>query len=132
MLTDAIEANTQFDSLFLSEPKIDWFMKDIQSSPFTFLLRKSIINGSALAVSDGYYFPLTKTGACAWIVFTPDGRQWIQGGDDVPGEAYEQNRYRSELCGELGVSIIMDSIQLPIMEPHSKYHITVICDGLSA
>ena len=40
--------------------------------------------------------------------------------------------YRIELGGELGVFIIMDIIQLHIMEPSFKYHITVICDGLSA
>ena len=50
----------------------------------------------------------------------------------IPGEERDQNSYRSELGGALGVAVFMDCIQLPILEPPSKYHITYYCDGLSA
>ena len=47
------------------------------------------------------FFSLPNTGACAWIISTPDGKEWIQGIGVVPGEAEEQNSYRSELSGLL-------------------------------
>ena len=49
----------------LFKPKIDWFMKDIQSSENTTYLKECIINSTAIAVSDGSYFPLERVGACA-------------------------------------------------------------------
>ena len=127
------QVNTMvYDAVTLSSPKIDWFMKDIQTSTSTHQLYQSIKEGTALAVSDGSFPPLTKTGTCAWIVSTQNGEEWIQGGGVVPGESHEQNSYRSELGGQLGIAIVTDSIQLPPPINQEKYHITIVCDGLSA
>ena len=104
-------------------------MHDIESSPTTHLLKRSIIEGSAFAVSDGSYFPFTKTSACAWIISTP-GKQEIEGGGVISGEIQEQNSYRSELVGQLGVAVVVDCLKLPTIEPPNKYHITTICDGI--
>ena len=59
-------------SVILSTPKIDWFMKDIKSSTNTYHLRDSIINGTALVVSDGSFLPINRIDACAWIVAYPE------------------------------------------------------------
>lgn len=126
------EPTTSLGSIIISTLKIDWFMKDVQTSTTTIHLRDSIINGTAIAVRDGSFFPLEKVGSCAWIVSSPDGAEWIQGGGIIPGEDAEQNSYRSELGGALGVAIIMDYIQLPVLPPLSKYNIKFCCDGLSA
>ena len=67
-------------------PQIDWFMKNIKSSKSTTHLKECIINVSALAVSDGSFFPLTNTGSCAWIIATPDGQKWIHSGGILSGE----------------------------------------------
>ena len=42
--------------------------------------------GTALGVSDGLFYPVTRTGACTWIISTPYGEGWIQGGSLIPGE----------------------------------------------
>ena len=94
----------------VSKPKIEWFMKDIQSSEGTDYLKECLINNTAIAASDGSYSPLERVGSCAWIVASKDGTEWIQGGGVVPGEEHEQNSYRSELGGALGVAVIMDCI----------------------
>ena len=116
----------------LSTPKIDWFMKGINSSENTEYLKECILKGTAIAVSDGSYFPLERVGVCAWIVASNDGSEWIQGGGIVPGEEYEQNSYRSELGGALGVAVIMNCIHLPDQPQQEKYKIKYCCDGLSA
>ena len=37
-----------------------------------------LCNGTAIAVSDGSYFPDEDVGACAsWIIATPIGSEWI-------------------------------------------------------
>ena len=59
----------------LSTPKIDWFMKGINSSEHTEYLKECILNSTAIAVSDGSYFPLERVGACAWIVASNDGSE---------------------------------------------------------
>ena len=79
---------TIIGSIEMSTPKIEWFMKYIQSSTNTDYLRDCIIGGTSIAVSDGSFFPLERVGACAWIVSTPDGTEWMQGGGAVPGEEY--------------------------------------------
>ena len=83
-------------------------------------------------MSNGSFFPLTKTGSCAWIIATPDGQEWISGGGIIPGEQREQNSYRSELGGALGVAAFMECIQLPNLEAPEKYHVKYYCDGLPA
>ena len=73
-----------FGEISITVPKIDWFMRHISSSYTTDRLWNNILEGKAYAVSDGSYFPTTSTGACAWIVATSDGTQWIKGGGLIP------------------------------------------------
>ena len=41
------------DSIGYKTPKIDWFMNNVQATSSTIHLKECIINGSALAVSNG-------------------------------------------------------------------------------
>ena len=87
------------------------------------------MQGTAVGVSDGSYFPIQKVGLCTWLISTPDGSEFIKGGGIIPGSTNDQSSYRSELGGQLGLAAIMSSTILP----HSmKPNIIVICDGLSA
>ena len=54
-----------FHSINLMTPKVDWFMNHLSSSHHTDRLWANLLNGTAYAVSDGSYFPNSKTGACA-------------------------------------------------------------------
>ena len=118
-----------FDSISTGKPKINWFMDNLSSSPSTLNLLHHLLSGTALAVSDGSFFPDTYTGAAAWIVASPDGKEWIQGGGLIPGDPEDQDPYRSELGGQLGLAAFCSSIILPAQDP---ILLTVACDGESA
>ena len=110
-------------------PKLKWFMSYLSSSPRTDRLLHHLLHGTALAVSDGSYFPIHKVGACAWVVATPDGTQWISGGGIVPGTADDQSAYRSELAGQVGIVAFLEAL---IFEDNPDLSITTLCDGISA
>jgi len=119
----------KFGAIRIRKPEISWFAKSISSSRHTNHLLLHILKGSAFAISDGSFFPISQTGSCAWIISTPDGSEWIQGGGLIPGEKQDQDPYRSELGGLLGLATIISGIILP---PTIKPTITIGCDGLSA
>ena len=54
-----------FHAISLTTPKVDWFMNNLSSSQNTDRLWNNLLAGTAYAVSDGSYFPNSKTGACA-------------------------------------------------------------------
>ena len=96
------------------------------SSPSTTNLLRHLSNGTACGVSDGSYYPDKKVGSCAWILSTPASQEWIQGGGIIPGDASDQDPYRSELGGQLGLAAIAAGIQLPNgVTPNLE----VACDG---
>ena len=75
-------------------------MHKIQSTKCTTKLITSLLNGSALAVSNGSYFPNERVGTCAWIISSSHGSKWIERGGIIPGPSEEQSSYRSELSGQ--------------------------------
>ena len=119
----------QFDKITLQQPKIKRFMNHLISTPITASLLYHILHGSAVGVSDGSYYPDTNVGACAWIVSTPDGSEYISGGGLLPGSPSEQNAYRSELGGQVGLAAFITALELP---EESNPSITIACDGKSA
>ena len=118
-----------FGNINIIKPQIDWFANFITSSTTTERLWHEILAGTSYAVSDGSYFPSSRTGACAWILATRDGGEWIKGGGVVPGDKEDQDPYRSELGGQVGLASFISAIILP---PGSTPEITIACDGLAA
>ena len=110
-------------------PKLKWFMTHLSSSPHTDRLLHHLLHGTALAVSDGSYFPIHKMGACAWVVATPDSTQWISGVGIVPDTADDQSAYRSELAGQVDIVAFLEAL---IFEDNPDLSITTLCDGISA
>ena len=84
-----IETNTTdtivFDKIVVNQPAIDWFMHFLKSSTSTASLLNHLKSGTAVGVSDGYYYPHKRVGACTWIVAIPNGKEWIKGGGMIPG-----------------------------------------------
>lgn len=103
-------------------------MSHLKSFESTSKLQDSIPNVSVIYVNDGSYFPWYKVWACGWLIATPDGTLWIEGGGIVHSVHHEKNSYQSKIAGQLGVTTLFDSIILPI----SSYHIFIVCDGLAA
>ena len=62
-----------------------------------------IINSSAYVVSDGSFYPITKT----------DGSVWIHGGGIITGRQRDRDPYRSELGVQLGIAAFVSEIILP-------------------
>ena len=118
-----------FDEIHLYKPKLGWFMRNLTSSESTGNLLAHLIQGTAVGVSDGSYYESHDIGSCAWIISTPDGKEWISGGGLIPGIDEDQSAYRSELGGLLGITIFLHAIQLP---PNTEPSILIACDGLSA
>ena len=110
-------------------PKEDWFLHNLQHSASTDLLWDHLLQGSAVAVSDGSYYPDDSVGACAWKLATPCRSQWIKAGGIVPGPYPLQNAYRSEVAGQTGIALFLSSILLP---DNIVPNITSACDGESA
>ena len=122
-------ATHSFGPIQLIKPKIDWFLHSMSSSSNTTNLWNEILQGQAYAVSDGSFFPDSRTGACAWIVSTRNGLEWIKGGGIIPGDKDDQDPYRSELGGQVGLASFITAIILP---PGVSPIITVACDGKAA
>ena len=107
-------------------------MKHIKYSTYTSKLQTDLLNGTAIAVSDGSFYPIEKVGSCGWILASSDGSQWIQGGGIIPGKPMDQSSYRSELGGQLGIVAALHSLKLSSDTPNKSLHITTLCDGISA
>ena len=121
-----------YDAITIEWPDLDWFMDNISHTTSTTKLLASILDGSALAVSDGSFYPIQKVGSCGWIISSDDGTEWIQGGGLIPGTADDQSAYRSELGGQVGILVFLLSLKLPLLPDASRYNITTVCDGKSA
>ena len=84
-------------------------MNTLLTSPSIEGLLLAIRDGAGCADRDGSYYPNEKVGAAAWIIITPDGTEWIEGGGVLPCPADVQNSYRSELkCFGL-ISALLDT-----------------------
>ena len=93
-------------------------------------LYRHLIEGTAIIVSDGSFFPDYQVGACAWILATPDGDEWIEAGGLVPGPPEDQtSAYRSELAGQVGAVSFIDAIDINVQDNTT---LTTSCDGISA
>ena len=123
---------TSYDAITLKEPAVKWCMENISHSESTSELLSSIQSGKILAASDGSFYPDTQTGACGWIVATMDGQEWIQGGGILPGEKTDQNSYRSELGGQIGIASFFHSILVPPSPTPTSCQIISICDNVAA
>ena len=101
-----------------------------ESTTSTDQLITDIIQGKAIAVSDGSFDPITKTGAAAWIITSKHSSQWIRGTSISPGSTTIQNPYRSEILGIL--AILHQINQLCRIHQITNGSIIMACDGISA
>jgi len=91
-------------------------------------LIQAIIEGKAVAVSDGSY--KDHQGAVAWTIEGVDNSVWLRGAGVMPGSPEDQSTYRSKPFGLWGILDLLHSIT-------QAYHINtgsmvIACDGLSA
>ena len=63
-----------FDNTTVQRPKIDWLISSLASTTS----KKGYYNTSNkafLGLRDGSFYPVTMTGACAWIISILDGEE---------------------------------------------------------
>lgn len=58
--------------LSVKEYTLDWFTHNIQYSNSTSKLLSSLVDGSALSVSDGSYYPVQQVDFYGWIIASSD------------------------------------------------------------
>ena len=117
VVTDPSQEATlrSLDAIPYRKHEIRWFMNHPRSSKSrTVQLCQHLLDGTAIQFSDGSYFLADyQVGACAWILATPDGKEWIEGGGLVPGSPEDQSAYRRKLAGQVGAVSFVDSIPWP-------------------
>ena len=85
---------------------------------------------SLIAVCDGSFLKSESAGAAAWVLETDDQNSSMEGSLVVPGAEADQNAYRSELFGILGVLVMVTAICKEYQIQAGG--ITIYCDGESA
>jgi hypothetical protein len=111
-------------------PQLPWTMSTLRTSPSIEGLLLALRNGTSCAVSDGSFYPNEKVVAAAWIIITPDGTEWIEGGGVLPGPADVQNSYRSELGGQVGIVSCLKSLKQEFDGQETS--LLTACDNLGA
>ena len=88
---------------------------------------KSIKNGTAVVVSDGYF--KDDFGTSYWIIENGKGTDMIVGIIDVPGYEDEYDAYRSEITGLYGIVAAVGMLEK--IGNIEGSHVEVECDGMS-
>ncbi len=91
-------------------------------------LQEAIIQGIAVAVSDGSY--QLEKGAAAWTIEGVTAENRILGVGPTPGGSSDHSAYRSKLFGLWG--IMMSLHRFTKDHQIANGHVTIACDGLSA
>ena len=94
------------------------------------VLVQSIMEGSAIAVSDGSYSEIKKCATAAWTIESPDRRGIISGTSISPGPPSVQNSYRAEILGLLAILSKLSDLCSTFQIINGKC--TIGCDGLEA
>jgi len=90
-------------------------------------LAESIINGQAVAVSNGSF--QDQHGSAEWTIESKSSQHWIVSKGRTPGTSTDQSAYWSKLFGLWGIFWDLNQFTATIQIPHS--HIIVTGNGLS-
>ena len=66
-----------FDQIKILRQKIDWLVSSLSSKPTISDILKHLLQGSACAVSNESFYPITKIGLCVWMISIPDRTECI-------------------------------------------------------
>ena len=110
--------------------RTEWLNIDRTTKGANSILAKALINGQALAVSDGSYKEDKGLGSASWIISTKDKKYYTTAGCICPGTEEIQSSYRSELVGVLGILEEIDYLCNKWNIKEGKCYI--YCDGITA
>ncbi len=121
---------TSVTSVSSSPNGLNWLNVRERRSTSIEALVEAIIQGTAVATSDGSFKPECLHGTAGWTIETADGKEFITGMSVSPGPQHAQNAYRSEL---LGLLAILDRLRI-LCQQHNitSGRIIISCDGKSA
>jgi exonuclease III len=107
-----------------------WLCVDkYQKGSMTDLLR-DIRLGHAIAVSDGSYYEQSGESGAAWIIASPDRKNFITATAIPPGPISIQSSYRSELVGLL--ALLQEILSLCTTHNLISGTLTIYCDNINA
>ena len=106
-----------------------WILSHIARSRKLSKLLQDFKTGQARVCSDGSYYPHNGKGAAAWRIESRCGKEFIEGGGQVPGLHNDMCSYRTELGGILGSSLAIQGLE---NATETTPHVLVGCDNLSA
>jgi hypothetical protein len=94
-----------YEEPFILQPPIDtsWILQYSSHCDQMHHIRHSIIEGTAIAVSDGSFLASHKMGSAVWIIETPDHIHQCKGRVHCPGPPNIQCPHCSKLMGILGI-----------------------------
>lgn len=114
----------------ITKTHLSWLHYKVTSTSSISKLLRDICKGTAIAVTDGSYFPSLIQGTAGWTIESSDGTEYITGISVVPGPEEIQNPYRSETTGVL--AILEKLYQLCTNYRLLAGGITLGCDCISA
>ena len=121
-----------FNQHLKQHPDTQWIAAKLYGVENIEVIRQGLRNGTVAGISDGSYHKKWHLGSAAWaIVDEPTGKA-LCGGGIVPGRDTDQNSYRSEAAGLLGLLLVVSTLldRTPKFKP--LHPIRMACDGESA
>lgn len=96
-------------------------------------LCSEFVKGNVICVSDGSFQPSNNNIAtAAWTICTTDGKHKLQGLAIVPGDRDQNDAYRAELTGIIGIIEMLQIIYQQVASLlTTKAYIELFCDGKS-
>ena len=146
-LLSSVQTNPPLDNIqhlvgnrVIRKPQLPWTMSTLQTSPSIEGLLLALRDGAGCAISDRSYYPNEKVGAAAWMIITPDGTEWIEGGGVLLCPADVQNSYRSELGEQVGIASCLHCIKQEFNGQQTSLlttcdnlrYLAIPCDNLGA
>ena len=93
-------------------------------------LTQLILDGSAIAVTDGSYYESDNYGTSAWCITTKDYEIMTEGTSIVPGTGPIHSSFCSEMVGILAILTCIEKLNIPLDAPNANLHI--VCDNEKA
>jgi hypothetical protein len=115
---------------FSEHSNTGWLLREAETAVNIDVIKHSIEEGTATAVSDGSFSASEQRGSAGWIIEDDDQLQSIHGQIECPGSPTSQCAHRSELSGILG--IITHVNYLCKRHNIQAGSIKIGCDGLGA
>ena len=128
---DNFTSRSTFNERLTRHPDSTWLTSHLYGEDNVQTIIQGLRKGTVAGISDGSYHKQWDLGSAAWTLVDEVTGTAICGGGLVPGLPSDQNSYRSEAAGLLGLLIVTETL-LSMMTDTPTHSIRLACDGESA